>query len=167
MKTLFLYLLLGVMNGPWKFLTARKILPLLDLPAKFKRSKLLVARKANFLSLLVLAKKSQCTACSRMLAKTRHPYFLYRQYLCWKALFWGSSITSCWCVRLYPGHRTPCKSLIHVSTYRVQISLPAALRLLWVLIIPNLLLLLCCVHGEIEILPFFPGLKLLGVMGVG
>ena len=29
--------LLGVMNGPLKFLTARKILPLLDLLAKFKR----------------------------------------------------------------------------------------------------------------------------------
>ena len=33
------------------------------------------ARKANFLFLLVLAKKSQCSACSRMLAKTiRYPY---------------------------------------------------------------------------------------------
>ena len=51
------------MNGPWKFLTARKILPLLDLPAKFKRSKLLAARKVH-----------------GMLAKTRHPYFLYRQF---------------------------------------------------------------------------------------
>ena len=30
-------LLLGVMNGPLQFLTARKILPLLDLLAKFKR----------------------------------------------------------------------------------------------------------------------------------
>ena len=30
-------ILLGVMNGPLKFLTARKILPLLDLLAKFKR----------------------------------------------------------------------------------------------------------------------------------
>ena len=70
------------MNGPLKFLTARKILPLLDLFAKFKPSaRLLVlpkflrcskARKANFLFLLVLAKKSQC---SQMLAKTiRHPY---------------------------------------------------------------------------------------------
>ena len=28
--------LVGVMNGPLKFLTARKILPLLDLLAKFK-----------------------------------------------------------------------------------------------------------------------------------
>ena len=75
---------LGVMNGPSKFLTARKILPLLDLLAKFKQ--VLVckcspnfcscsqARKAKFLFLLVLAKKSQCSACSRMLAKTiRHP----------------------------------------------------------------------------------------------
>ena len=34
------------------------------------------ARKANFLFLLVLAKKSQCSACSRMLAKTiRHPSY--------------------------------------------------------------------------------------------
>ena len=31
-----------------KILTVRKILPLLDLLAKFKRSKLLAARKANF-----------------------------------------------------------------------------------------------------------------------
>ena len=73
----------GVMNGPLKFLTARKILHLLDLLAKFKR--LLAcscspnfcscsqARKANFLFLLVLAKKSQCSVCSRMLTKTiRH-----------------------------------------------------------------------------------------------
>ena len=36
-----------MMNGPWKFLTAPKILPLLDLPAKFKRSKLLAARKVH------------------------------------------------------------------------------------------------------------------------
>ena len=36
------------------------------------------ARKANFLFLLVLAKKSQCSACSRMLAKTIcHPSFTY------------------------------------------------------------------------------------------
>ena len=29
-----------------------------------------------------------------MLAKTiRHPYFLYRQYFCWKALFWWSAHT--------------------------------------------------------------------------
>ena len=38
-------------------------------------SKLLAARKANFLSLLVLAKKIAVLARSRMLAKTiRHPY---------------------------------------------------------------------------------------------
>ena len=71
-------------NGPLKFLTARKILPLLDLLAKFKQvlacscspnfCSCSQARKANFLFLLVLAKKSQCSACSRMLAKTiRHP----------------------------------------------------------------------------------------------
>ena len=55
------------MNGPLKFLTARKILPLLDLLAKFKRvlacscspnfCSCSQARKANFLFLLVLAKK--------------------------------------------------------------------------------------------------------------
>ena len=74
------------MNGPLKFLTASKILPLLDLLAKFKRvlacscsPNFCVARKANFLFLLVLAKKSQCSACSRMLAKTtRHPYIKVR-----------------------------------------------------------------------------------------
>ena len=58
---------LGVMNGPWKFLTARKILPLLDMLAKFKRvlayscsPNFCVARKLAkqiFLFLLVLAKK--------------------------------------------------------------------------------------------------------------
>ena len=56
----------GVMNGPLKFLTARKILPLLDLLAKFKRvlacscsQNFCVARKFAkqfFLLLLVLAK---------------------------------------------------------------------------------------------------------------
>ena len=70
----------GVMNGPLKFLTSRKILPLLDLLAKFKRvlacscsPNFGVARKLAkqfLLFLLVLAKKSQCSACSRMLAKT-------------------------------------------------------------------------------------------------
>ena len=54
------------MNGPLKILTARKILPLLDLLAKLKRvlarsyspnfCSCLQARKANFLFLLVLAK---------------------------------------------------------------------------------------------------------------
>ena len=33
-------------------------------------------------------------------------------------------------VSIYPCHRTPRKSLIYVSTYPVQISLAAALRLL-------------------------------------
>ena len=63
-----------VMNGQLKLLIARKILPLLDFLAKFKRVLALLAssqaRKANFLFLLVLAKKSQSSACSRMLAKT-------------------------------------------------------------------------------------------------
>ena len=42
-----------------------------------------------------------------------------------------------WCVRFYPGHRTPRKSLIYVSTYRVQIALPAALRLACVASVSN------------------------------
>ena len=63
------------MNGPLKFLTARKILPLLDLLSEFKRvlacscsPNFCVARKLAkqfFLFLLVLAKKSQCSACSQ------------------------------------------------------------------------------------------------------
>ena len=62
---------IGVMNGPLKFLTARKILPLLALLAKFKRvlacpcslnfCSCSHARKAIFLPLLVLAKKSPCS----------------------------------------------------------------------------------------------------------
>ena len=77
-----------MMNGPLKFLTARKMLPLLNLLAKFKQvlacscspnfCSCLQARKANFLFLLVLAKKLPCSACSRMLAKTiRHPLNKY------------------------------------------------------------------------------------------
>ena len=152
MKTLFLYLLLGVMNGPWKFITVRKILPLLDLLAKFKRSKLLAARKANF---FISARARKKIAVHGMLANARKdhssPLLLVPSILCWKALFWCSSITSVLVCTFIPRpSNTSCKSLIYVSTYRVQISLPAALRLLWVLIIPNLLLLLCCVHGEIE-----------------
>ena len=39
-------------------------------------SKLLAAREANFLTLLVLAKKIAVLACSRMLAKSiRHPNY--------------------------------------------------------------------------------------------
>ena len=65
---IIIIIVIGVMNGPLKFLTACKILPLLDLLAKFKRVLAclcspnfcsgLQARKANFLFLLVLAKKS-------------------------------------------------------------------------------------------------------------
>ena len=65
------------MSGPLKFLTARKILPLLDLLAKFKRvlacsfspnfCSCSQARKAHFLFLLVLAK----IAVFGMLAKAR------------------------------------------------------------------------------------------------
>ena len=78
--------IIGVMNGPLKFLTARKILPLLDLLAKFKRV-LACSCSPNFCVARKLAKQifyydfcscsqkySQCSACSWMLAKTiRHP----------------------------------------------------------------------------------------------
>ena len=47
------------MNGPWQFLTVRKILPLLDLLAKFKRSKLLAARKAIFFYLCSCSQKNR------------------------------------------------------------------------------------------------------------
>ena len=89
----------GVINGPLKFLTARKILPLLDLLAKFKRvlacscsPNFCVARKfaKQFcLFLLVLAKKSQFSACSRMLTKTiRHPLRTGPPGVLNKVLYW-------------------------------------------------------------------------------
>ena len=56
------------MNGPWKFLTARKILPLPDLLSKFKRSKLLAARKAKF---FISARARKKIAVHGMLAKAR------------------------------------------------------------------------------------------------
>ena len=63
----------GVMNGPLKFLTARKILPLLDLLTKFKRV-LACSCSPNFCVARKLAKQivyfCSCSACSRMLAKT-------------------------------------------------------------------------------------------------
>ena len=73
------------MNGPLKVLTARKILPLLDLLAKFKRvlacscspnyCVALKLRQSKFFISARARKKSQWSACSRMLAKTiRHPY---------------------------------------------------------------------------------------------
>ena len=75
--------ILGVMNGPLKFLNARKILPLLDLLAKFKRvlacswspnfCSCSQARKANFLFLLVLAKR---IAVLGMLANARKDHSL-------------------------------------------------------------------------------------------
>ena len=67
------------------------------------------ARKANFLILLVLTKKSQCSACSQMLAKTiRHPFNwkprmvkFYQgtekmplNYICWKYLISYTNTTS-------------------------------------------------------------------------
>ena len=146
MKTLFLYLLLGVMNGPWKFLTVRKILPLLDLLAKFKRSKLLAARKANF---FISARARKKIAVHGMLANARKdhssPLLLVPSIFMPKSPFPRKlNNVVLVCTFIPRPSKTSCKSLIYVSTYLVQISLPAALRLLWVLIIPNLLLLLCC-----------------------
>ena len=73
---------IGVMNGPLKFLTARKILPLLDLLAKFKRVlacacspnfvRCSQARKTNF---FISARARKKIAVLGMLAKTiRHPF---------------------------------------------------------------------------------------------
>ena len=69
---------LGVMNGPWKFLTARKILPLLDVLAKFK-GVLAYSCSPNFCVARKLAKQIfYFCSCSQkkiaVLAKTiRHP----------------------------------------------------------------------------------------------
>ena len=161
---MFLYLLLGVMNGPWKFFTVRKILPLLDLLAKFKRSKLLAARKAKQSKVFYQQSKAKFFISARarkkiavhdMLANARKdhssPLLLVPSIFMLKSPFPRKLNNVVLVCTLIPRpSKTSCKSLIFVSTYRVQISLPAALRLLWVLIIPNLLLLLCCVNGEIE-----------------
>ena len=149
---MFLYLLLGVMNGPWKFFTVRKILPLLDLLAKFKRSKLLAARKAKF---FISARARKKIAVHGMLANARKdhssPLLLVPSIFLLKSPFPRKLNNVVLVCTLIPRpSNTSCKSLIFVSSYRVQIALPAALRLLWVLIIPNLLLLLCCENGEIE-----------------
>ena len=72
------------MNGPLKYLTARKILPLLDLLAKFKRvlacscsPNFCVARKLAkqfFISARARKKIAGLGMLARMLAKTiRHP----------------------------------------------------------------------------------------------
>ena len=45
------------MNGPLKFLTARKILPLLDLLAKFKRVLARARKKIAVLGMLANARK--------------------------------------------------------------------------------------------------------------
>ena len=88
----------GVMNGPLKFLTARKILPLLDLLAKFKRvlacscsPNFCVARKLakQFYFCSCSQKKSQFSACSRMLTKTiRHPLRTGPPGVLNKVLYW-------------------------------------------------------------------------------
>ena len=62
----------GVMNGPLKFLTARKILPLLDLLAKFKRV-LACSCSPNFCVARKLAKQfSYFCSCSQKNRSARH-----------------------------------------------------------------------------------------------
>ena len=60
------------MNGPLKFLTARKILPLLDLLAKFKRV-LACSRSPNFCVARKLAKQIfHFCSCSQKTCSARH-----------------------------------------------------------------------------------------------
>ena len=62
----------GVMNGPLKFLTARKILPLLDLLAKFKRV-LACSCSPNFCVARKLAKQIfYFCSCSQKNRSARH-----------------------------------------------------------------------------------------------
>ena len=62
----------GVMNGPLKFLTARKILPLLDLLAKFKRV-LACSCSPNFCVARQLAKQIfNFCSCSQKNRSARH-----------------------------------------------------------------------------------------------
>ena len=62
----------GVMNGPLKFLTARKTLPLLDLLAKFKRV-LACSCSPNFCVARKLAKHFfYCFSCSQKNRSARH-----------------------------------------------------------------------------------------------
>ena len=62
----------GVMNGPLKFLTARKILPLLDLLAKFKRV-LACSCSPNFCVARKLAKQFfYFCSCSQKNRSSRH-----------------------------------------------------------------------------------------------
>ena len=59
------------MNGPLKFLTARKILPLLDLLAKFKRV-LACSCSPNFCIARKLAKQIYFCSCSQKNRSARH-----------------------------------------------------------------------------------------------
>ena len=64
--------LVGVMNGPLKFLTAHKILPLLDLLAKFKRV-LACSCSPNFCVARKLAKQIfYFCSCSQKNRSARH-----------------------------------------------------------------------------------------------
>ena len=64
----------GVMNGPLKFLTARKILPLLDLLAKFKRV-LACSCSPNFCVACKLAKQIfYFCSCSQKNRSARHAH---------------------------------------------------------------------------------------------
>ena len=66
------YIIKEVINGPLKFLTARKILPLLDLLAKFKRV-LACSCSPNFCVARKLAKQiSYFCSCSQQNRSARH-----------------------------------------------------------------------------------------------
>ena len=79
---------IGVMNGPLKFLTARKILPLLDLLAKFKRV-LACSCSPNFCVARKLAKQIfYFCSCSQKNRSARHarkdhssPLFIYAIFI--------------------------------------------------------------------------------------
>ena len=72
-KCAYIYLtMLGVMNGPLKFLTTRKILPLLDLLTKFKRV-LACSCSPNFCVARKLAKQIfYFCSCSQKNRSARH-----------------------------------------------------------------------------------------------
>ena len=89
-------------------------------------SKLLAARQANFLSLLVLAKKSQCSKCSRMLAKTiRHPlnYFRVHTVLLTVVALFAFQVTFNFVVIPLRDFLPRCAFLYFLSTNKVP-SLP-------------------------------------------
>ena len=109
------------------------MLPLPDLLSKFKRSKLLAARKAKF---FISARARKKIAVHGMLANARKdhssPLLLVPSSIFLLKSPFPRKLNNVVlvCTFISRPSNTSCKSLIHVSTYLVQISLPAALRLL-------------------------------------